>query len=93
MKRGSGIDEGQDAVACSVISAVTGYGLSTLQRRAVAAVGLAEDVVLLPEAAIIVERRAPEHLAAVHHAVGDVLEAVLVAQAARLFGHAQVARD
>ena len=61
------------------------------ERRAIGAVGLAEAVILQVEAAVIVERRAPEHRAVVHHAVIDVADDLVVAKAAGLFRHAQVA--
>ena len=62
------------------------------ERHAVGAVGLAEAIILQVEAAVIVERRAPEHRAVIHHAVIDVADDLVVAEAAGLFRHAQVAR-
>ena len=61
------------------------------QRRAIGAVGLTEAIILQIEAAVVVERGAPQHRAVVHHAVIDVADDLAVAKAAGLLRHAQIA--
>src|SRR5205814_2059835 len=80
-----GIEEGENAVKPGV-GRRYGSVVDQAQRRAIGAIALAEAVILQIKAAVIVERRAPEHRAVIHHAVIDVADDRVVAKAAGLFG-------
>ena len=84
------IEERQNAVQLRVLRRDRRV-IDQAQRRAVRAVGLAEAIVLQVEAAIVVERRAPQHRAVVHHAVIDVANDFAMAKSAGLLRDAQIA--
>ena len=90
LKRGSGSRNGRMPRSCGVLGRDRRV-VDQPQRRAIRAVGLAEAVILQVNAAVVVERRAPEHRAVVHHAVIDVANDLAVAKAAGLLRHAQIA--
>ena len=77
------IEERQNAVDLRVFG-VTGVWIDQAQWRAVRAVGLAEAIILEVERAVVVESRAPEHRAMIHHAVVDIAHDFAVAKAAGL---------
>ena len=61
------------------------------KRCAVRAVGLAEAIIFLVEAAVIIKSGAPQHRAMIHHAVIDVPDDLGMAKSARLLRHPQIA--
>ncbi len=84
------VERRQDAMQPRVLGR-DGRGIDQAQRRAVRPVGLAVAVIFEGHRAVVVERRAPEHRAVVHHAVPDMVHGFLVAQTASLLRNAQVA--
>ena len=84
------IEEWQDAVLFRLFGSWFEWVVE-LQRRAVRAIGLADDGVLHVDRAVVVSGGVPEHAAVVHHRVTHALDDVAVAQPARFFRHAQVA--
>src|SRR5207302_10818481 len=60
-------------------------------RRAAAAELLTETISLKIESAVVVEGRAPQHRAVIHHAVMDVVHDLTVTKSARLLSDTQIA--